>query len=99
MPFLTFVDSFIQDHVFRRGNDANIRAGMEVSPCGEIDEDSVVFQQSRRLFHELGLTSWEQRSKVHLVKKNDRLLRELKNLDSKRCRLVATYAQLVQTDF
>ena len=44
------------------------------------------FQQCRRLFHQLGLASWEQRPHVQLVKKNERVLRELKNLDSKRCR-------------
>ncbi len=49
-------------------------------------ENGRKFQQCRRLFHQLGLASWEQRPSVHLIKKNDSVLRELKNLDSKRCR-------------
>ena len=49
-------------------------------------ENSSAFQQSRRLFSQLGLFLWEKRSKIHLVRKTDRLLRELKNLDNKRCR-------------
>jgi hypothetical protein len=34
----------------------------------------------------LGLTSWERRNSIFLLKKSDRLIRELKNLDNKRCR-------------
>jgi len=49
-------------------------------------DNSAAFQQSRRWFSQLGLLSWEKRSKVHLVRKTDRLLRELKNLDNKRPR-------------
>ena len=49
-------------------------------------DNSAAFQQSRRWFSQLGLLSWEKRPKVHLVRKTDRLLRELKNLDNKRPR-------------
>ena len=44
-------------------------------------ESSSVFQQCRRLFDQLGLGSWEKRQSIHTLKKNDKLLRELKNLD------------------
>ncbi len=44
------------------------------------------FQHCRRLFEQLGLSSWDRRPSVHLVRKNDRLLREVRNLDAKRCR-------------
>ena len=44
------------------------------------------FQQCRRLFSSLGLASWERRPSVHLIRKSETVLRELKNLDSKRCR-------------
>ena len=40
------------------------------------------FQFSRMLFSQLGLTSWDKRGQVQLLKKCDKLLRELKNLDS-----------------
>jgi len=42
------------------------------------------FQDSRRLIHQLGLASWEQRKNAFLLRKDERLLRELKNLDAKR---------------
>lgn len=44
------------------------------------------FQFSRMLFSQLGLTSWDKRGQVQLLKKCDKLLRELKNLDSQKCR-------------
>lgn len=40
------------------------------------------FMLSRRLFSHLGLTGWEKRSSVDLLQKDDKLLRELKHLDS-----------------
>lgn len=49
-------------------------------------DNSQAFQQCRRFFGQLGQASWERRPRVHLMKKNDRLLRELRNLDNKRCR-------------
>ena len=54
-------------------------------------ENGKAFQQCRRLFNELGLASWEQRPSVHLVKKNDKLLRELKNLVSENNHQVRKY--------
>jgi hypothetical protein len=52
------------------------------------------FQFSRMLFSQLGLTSWDKRGQVQLLKKCDKLLRELKNLDSqvKSIRLVTTFS-------
>ena len=44
------------------------------------------FQQARKLFSQLGMTSWEKRPDIHLLKKGDQLLRELKHLDAKKCR-------------
>ncbi|XP_017775856.1 PREDICTED: ral GTPase-activating protein subunit alpha-1 isoform X1 [Nicrophorus vespilloides] len=44
------------------------------------------FQQCRLLFSQLGLAGWERRKQLHLLKKNERLLRELRNLDNQRCR-------------
>ena len=44
------------------------------------------FQQARRLFSQLGFTSWEKRSDVFLLKKGDQLLREMKHLDAKKTR-------------
>lgn len=44
------------------------------------------FQQCRLLFSQLGLAGWERRRQLHLLNKTERLLRELRNLDSQRCR-------------
>lgn len=40
------------------------------------------FQFARMLFSQLGLTAWDKRGQVQLLKKCDKLLRELKNLDN-----------------
>ena len=73
-----------QEHVqsLREVPEAALRPPTASVSC----ENSAAFQQSRRWFSQLGLLSWEKRSKVHLVRKTDRLLRELKNLDNKRPR-------------
>ncbi|XP_046401703.1 probable Rho GTPase-activating protein CG5521 isoform X2 [Ischnura elegans] len=44
------------------------------------------FQHSRLLFSRLGLASWDRRPTLHLLNKGEKLLRELRNLDSQRCR-------------
>lgn len=46
------------------------------SPC------SSSFLLSRRLFSQLGLNGWEKRSIIHLLNKDEKLLRELKHLDA-----------------
>ncbi|KAK7793523.1 hypothetical protein R5R35_010590 [Gryllus longicercus] len=57
-------------------NGSNIRAVPELAP----------FQHCRLLFSQLGLAGWEHRSQLHLLAKNEKLLRELRNLDTQRCR-------------
>ncbi|XP_063231262.1 LOW QUALITY PROTEIN: ral GTPase-activating protein subunit alpha-1 [Bacillus rossius redtenbacheri] len=44
------------------------------------------FQHCRLLFSQLGLAGWEHRAQLHLLAKNEKLLRELRNLDTQRCR-------------
>ncbi|XP_018324376.1 probable Rho GTPase-activating protein CG5521 isoform X2 [Agrilus planipennis] len=44
------------------------------------------FQQCRLLFSQLGLATWERRKRLHLLNKTERLLREIRNLDTQRCR-------------
>ncbi|XP_071832893.1 ral GTPase-activating protein subunit alpha-1-like isoform X4 [Apostichopus japonicus] len=50
-----------------------------------IDPDSSFFL-CRSLLSQLGLLNWNKRSQVDILKKNDQLARELKNLDSRQCR-------------
>ncbi|XP_064464069.1 ral GTPase-activating protein subunit alpha-1-like isoform X3 [Ornithodoros turicata] len=44
------------------------------------------FQYSRLLLENFNFFTWEKRPKFDLVKKNEKLLRELRNLDSQACR-------------
>lgn len=44
------------------------------------------FSFGRLLFSQLGMAGWERRKQTHLLMRTDKLLRELRNLDSQRCR-------------
>ncbi|XP_055879751.1 ral GTPase-activating protein subunit alpha-2-like isoform X3 [Biomphalaria glabrata] len=44
------------------------------------------FQMCRLLLDQMGLLSWEKRCHFDLLKKSEKVLRELKNLDSQKCR-------------
>lgn len=44
------------------------------------------FQYCRLLFSQLGLAGWDHRKQLYLLEKTERLLRELRNLDTQRCR-------------
>ena len=46
-----------------------------------IESDST-FQQCRKIFDQLGLASFEKRQAIHTLRKNEKLLREVKNLDN-----------------
>lgn len=49
-------------------------------------EPSNPFHLSHFLFNQLGMFGWEKRSKIDLLKKSDRLVRELKHLDNRKSR-------------
>ena len=44
------------------------------------------FHYCKLLFSQLGLAGWERRKRTHLVVRTEKLLRELRNLDTQRCR-------------
>ncbi|XP_041353753.1 ral GTPase-activating protein subunit alpha-1-like isoform X2 [Gigantopelta aegis] len=52
----------------------------------EIHDPVSPFQMCRLVLDQLGLLSWEKRVHFDLLKKSDKLVRELKNLDSQMCR-------------
>ena len=54
--------------------------------CPITVESETVFHQCRKLFDQFGLASFEKRKSIHTLRKNEKLLRELKNLDNQRCR-------------
>lgn len=50
----------------------------------DLAEYNTVFRQCRLFLSHLGFVDWGGRSSVHLLKRSDRLLRELRNLDAQR---------------
>ncbi|GAB0092803.1 Probable Rho GTPase-activating protein CG5521 [Sergentomyia squamirostris] len=54
-----------------------------VSSAGKSD---ICFHYCRLLFSHLGLASWEKRQRTTLLARTDKLLRELRNLDTQKCR-------------
>ncbi|XP_060735762.1 ral GTPase-activating protein subunit alpha-2 isoform X2 [Tachysurus vachellii] len=68
----------------RRNEDPSVRAVSQKEPIHQ--EPKAPFYFCRLLLNELGMNSWDRRKSFHLLKKNSKLLRELKNLDSRQCR-------------
>ncbi|XP_070776785.1 ral GTPase-activating protein subunit alpha-1 [Enoplosus armatus] len=73
-----------REFVLNRGEELNMRAVQQTEP--ETQTPQSAFYYCRLLINILGLNSWEKRSNFHLLRKNEKLLRELKNLDSRQCR-------------
>ncbi|XP_041668550.1 ral GTPase-activating protein subunit alpha-1 isoform X7 [Cheilinus undulatus] len=73
-----------REFVLHRGEELNMRAVQQTEP--ETQTPQSAFYYCRLLINILGLNSWEKRSNFHLLRKNEKLLRELKNLDSRQCR-------------
>uniref|UniRef100_UPI00398F7563 ral GTPase-activating protein subunit alpha-1 isoform X3 n=1 Tax=Pristiophorus japonicus TaxID=55135 RepID=UPI00398F7563 len=73
-----------KDFVEKHGNDLNMKAMEQEELCPQ--EPQSVFYYCRMLLNILGMNSWDNRTSFHLLKKNEKLLRELKNLDSRQCR-------------
>ncbi|XP_008839533.1 ral GTPase-activating protein subunit alpha-2 isoform X2 [Nannospalax galili] len=66
----------------------NSSSAMRISSHGQPSpvEPRGPFYFCRLLLDDLGMNSWDRRKNFHLLKKNSKLLRELKNLDSRQCR-------------
>uniref|UniRef100_A0A3Q3A3P8 Ral GTPase activating protein catalytic subunit alpha 1 n=1 Tax=Kryptolebias marmoratus TaxID=37003 RepID=A0A3Q3A3P8_KRYMA len=73
-----------REFVLHVRNELNMRAVQQAEP--ETETPQSAFYYCRLLINILGLNSWEKRSNFHLLRKNEKLLRELKNLDSRQCR-------------
>ncbi|XP_033736327.1 ral GTPase-activating protein subunit alpha-1-like isoform X2 [Pecten maximus] len=58
----------------------------------EIQEPVSPFQICRMLVDQLGLLAWEKRCHFDLLKKSDKLLREMKHLDNQKCRETHKFA-------
>ncbi|XP_029349383.1 ral GTPase-activating protein subunit alpha-1 isoform X2 [Echeneis naucrates] len=73
-----------REFVLHRGEELNMRSVQQTEPDTQTPQSA--FYYCRLLINILGLNSWEKRSNFHLLRKNEKLLRELKNLDSRQCR-------------
>ncbi|CAD7084282.1 unnamed protein product [Hermetia illucens] len=51
-----------------------------------LSRTDIPFQYCRLLFSHLGLAGWERRTRTHLLKRTEKLLRELRNVDIQKCR-------------
>ncbi|NXD14478.1 RGPA2 protein, partial [Nothocercus nigrocapillus] len=73
-----------KEHIFKCSSDFGIKVAHQEEPCPARPQASFYF--CRLLLNDLGMNSWDRRKSFHLLKKNSKLLRELKNLDSRQCR-------------
>nr|XP_014350838.1 PREDICTED: ral GTPase-activating protein subunit alpha-2 [Latimeria chalumnae] len=73
-----------EDHISRWSRDLSMEVAIQKKPSPQ--EPQAPFYFCRLLLNDLGMNSWDRRKSFHLLKKNSKLLRELKNLDSRQCR-------------
>ncbi|XP_024085284.1 ral GTPase-activating protein subunit alpha-1 isoform X2 [Cimex lectularius] len=73
-----------QDYISNSANQIPSDIGISEAPVEKCEE--APFQYCRLLFSQFGMHGWDLRSQLFLVDKNDKLLREMRNLDSQRCR-------------
>ncbi|MBN3301758.1 RGPA2 protein, partial [Amia calva] len=73
-----------EEHVKRWNKDFSMKVASQEEPTHQ--EPKAPFYFCRLLLNDLGMNSWDRRKSFHLLKKNSKLLRELKNLDSRQCR-------------
>ncbi|XP_068608440.1 ral GTPase-activating protein subunit alpha-2 [Brachionichthys hirsutus] len=73
-----------EEQVKRWDADVSFQATCQKEPSQQ--EPKAPFYFCRLLLNDLGMNSWDRRKSFHLLKKNSKLLRELKNLDSRQCR-------------
>ncbi|NXH97643.1 RGPA2 protein, partial [Pachycephala philippinensis] len=73
-----------REFVLKCSSDCSMRVARQEPPCPAEPQASFYF--CRLLLNDLGMNSWDRRKNFHLLKKNSKLLRELKNLDSRQCR-------------
>nr|XP_020657636.1 ral GTPase-activating protein subunit alpha-1 isoform X6 [Pogona vitticeps] len=72
-----------RDFVEKHFSDLNMKAMEQDEPTPQ--KPYSAFYYCRLLLSILGMNSWDKRRSFHLLKKNEKLLRELKNLDSRQC--------------
>uniref|UniRef100_A0A493TUQ9 Ral GTPase activating protein catalytic subunit alpha 2 n=1 Tax=Anas platyrhynchos platyrhynchos TaxID=8840 RepID=A0A493TUQ9_ANAPP len=73
-----------KDYIFKCSSGFSMKVARQEEPCPAEPQASFYF--CRLLLNDLGMNSWDRRKSFHILKKNSKLLRELKNLDSRQCR-------------
>ncbi|KAM6280896.1 ral GTPase-activating protein subunit alpha-2 isoform 1-T1 [Porphyrio hochstetteri] len=73
-----------EEYITRCSSDSSMKVARQEEPRPAEPQASFYF--CRLLLNDLGMNSWDRRKSFHLLKKNSKLLRELKNLDSRQCR-------------
>ncbi|XP_066479079.1 ral GTPase-activating protein subunit alpha-2 isoform X1 [Tiliqua scincoides] len=74
------------ENEYVRGCNLNLNMKVESQKVPRAAQSQAPFHVCRLLLNDLGMNSWDKRKNFHLLKKNSKLLRELKNLDSRQCR-------------
>ncbi|XP_006860711.1 PREDICTED: ral GTPase-activating protein subunit alpha-2-like [Chrysochloris asiatica] len=77
-------DTQEDEYVQRCNSDSAMKVTCQGQPTPV--EPQGPFYFCRLLLNDLGMNSWDRRKNFHLLKKNSKLLRELKHLDSRQCR-------------
>uniref|UniRef100_A0A8C3M0T7 Ral GTPase activating protein catalytic subunit alpha 2 n=1 Tax=Chrysolophus pictus TaxID=9089 RepID=A0A8C3M0T7_CHRPC len=72
------------EYILKCSSDFSMKVARQEEPRPAEPQASFYF--CRLLLNDLGMNSWDRRKSFHLLKKNSKLLRELKNLDSRQCR-------------
>lgn len=79
--------NFDQEHLARQSyHQGRSQARPIRPPETKSNLDNQPFQLARIFFQQMGLSAWEKRPHIHLVNKNEQLVRELKHLDTQRGR-------------
>ncbi|XP_040467753.1 ral GTPase-activating protein subunit alpha-2 isoform X2 [Falco naumanni] len=73
-----------KEYIFKCSSEFGMKVARQEPPRPAEPQASFYF--CRLLLNDLGMNSWDRRKSFHLLKKNSKLLRELKNLDSRQCR-------------
>lgn len=58
----------------------------KIEKCFEVNNIPTEFLNCRQFIDQIGFLSWDKRSKIELLAKNERVLRELRNLDKQKTR-------------
>lgn len=83
---MNFMEQASDEKVILRNGSVPDFRGAARALNGRHEQYTAHFTNCRQLVDQLGFLFWEKRTKVELLAKNDKVLRELRNLDKQKCR-------------